>query len=80
MMYSIFKEIEADPVYRKLLDLQQVAPRPTLEVAICNALLDATLATNAAGWRDFYTKSGSTSMSGLVRASEHLHSQHHVGT
>lgn len=62
MMDSIIKEVESDPVYRTLLDAQQVAPRPTPEDAICNALRDTTAAIKAAGTVT-YTKSGSTSMS-----------------
>ena len=62
MMDSIIKEVENDPVYRTLLDAQQVTPRPTPEDAICNALRDTTAAIKAAGTVT-YTKSGSTSMS-----------------
>jgi len=62
MMDSIIKEVEADPLYRTLLDAQHVAPRPTPEDAICNALRDATAAVEAATTVT-YTESGSTSMS-----------------
>ena len=62
MMDSIIKEVESDPVYRNLLDAQQVAPRATPEDAICIALLDTTTALKAA-CTVTYTKSGSTSMS-----------------
>jgi pyruvate kinase len=62
MMDAIIKEVEADPTYRTLLDAQQVAPLPTAEDAICNALRDVTRAINAATTVT-YTKSGHTSMS-----------------
>lgn len=61
MMDSIIKEVEADPTYRTLLDAQQVAPLPTPEDAICNALRDVTSTVNAVGTVT-YTKSGHTSM------------------
>ncbi|HTH45469.1 MAG TPA: pyruvate kinase [Oxalicibacterium sp.] len=61
MMDSIIKEVEADPTYRTLLDAQQVAPLPTAEDAICNALRDVTRVINAAATVT-YTKSGHTSM------------------
>jgi len=62
MMDSIIKEVEADPTYRTLLDAQQVAPLPTPEDAICNALRDVTRVVNAVATVT-YTKSGHTSMS-----------------
>lgn len=62
MMDSIIKEVEADPTYRTLLDAQQVAPLPTAEDAICNALRDVTNVINSAATVT-YTKSGHTSMS-----------------
>jgi len=62
IMDSIIKEVEADPLYRTLLDAQQVAPRPTPEDAICNALRDASSAVSASA-AVTYTESGSTSMS-----------------
>lgn len=62
MMDRIIKEVEADPAYRALLDAQQVAPLPTAEDAICNALRDVTSVVNAAATVT-YTKSGHTSMS-----------------
>jgi len=62
MMDRIIKEVEADPAYRVLLDAQQVAPLPTPEDAICNALRDVTRAVNAVATVT-YTNSGHTSMS-----------------
>lgn len=61
MMDRIIREVEADPLYRNVIDAQQVAPLSNRQDAVCGALRDITR-TVGATTTIAYTSSGATTL------------------
>lgn len=61
MMDRIIREVEGDPLYRNILDAQQVAPMSNRQDAVCGALRDVTR-TVGAKTTIAYSSSGATTL------------------
>ncbi|AGW90761.1 pyruvate kinase [Cupriavidus necator] len=61
MMDRIIREVESDPLYRNIMDAQQVAPLANRQDAVCGALRDITR-TVGAKTTIAYTSSGATTL------------------